>query len=80
VNQSQFVVLAELIQDAFYFGVHHYSGDAPVSHAIIDALLNLDGRIHIQIFHDACKNIGHIPASIARQFLTKLALIIPIMA
>ncbi|MCG5225453.1 M48 family metalloprotease [Acinetobacter pittii] len=50
--------------------------DAPVSHAIIDALLNLDGRIHIQIFHDACKNIGHIPASIARQFLTKLALII----
>ena len=50
--------------------------DAPVSHAIVDALLNLDGRIHIQIFHDACKNIGHMPASIARQFLTKLALII----
>ncbi|MCP6547605.1 hypothetical protein NL497_27910, partial [Klebsiella pneumoniae] len=39
--------------------------DAPVSHAIVDALLNLDGRIHIQIFHDACKNIGHMPASIA---------------
>ncbi len=35
--------------------------DAPVSHAIVDALLNLDGRIHIQIFHDACKNIGHMP-------------------
>ena len=32
--------------------------DAPVSHAIIDALLNLDGRIHIQIFHDACKILG----------------------
>ena len=42
--------------------------DAPVSHTIVDALLNLDGRIHIQIFHDACKNIGHMPASIARQF------------
>ncbi|WP_171503717.1 M48 family metalloprotease [Acinetobacter haemolyticus] len=50
--------------------------DAPVSHAIVDALLHLDGRIHVQIFHDACKNIGHMPASIARQFLTKLANII----
>jgi hypothetical protein len=50
--------------------------DAPVSHAIVDSLLNLDGRIHVQIFHDACRNIGHMPNSIARQFLTKLACII----
>lgn len=50
--------------------------EAAVSHAIVDALLNLDGRIHVQIFHDACKNIGHMPTSIARQFLTKLACII----
>ena len=50
--------------------------DASVSHAIVDALLHLDGRIHVQIFHDACKNIGHMPTSIARQFLTKLACII----
>jgi hypothetical protein len=46
--------------------------EAAVSHAIVDSLLNLDGRIHVQIFHDACKNIGHMPTSIARQFLTKL--------
>lgn len=50
--------------------------DAEVSYAIIDALLNLDGRFHIDIFHEACRNIGHMPAIIARQFLTKLALII----
>ena len=49
---------------------------AEVSRAIIDALLNLDGRIHIQIFHDACANLGNMPATIARQFLTKLAKII----
>ncbi|EET82613.1 MULTISPECIES: M48 family metalloprotease [Acinetobacter] len=50
--------------------------EAEVSRAIVDALLNLDGRVHIQIFLEACKNIGHIPASIARQFLTRLAKII----
>ncbi len=50
--------------------------DAEVSRAIVDALLNLDGRVHIQIFHDACDNLGNMPATIARQFLTKLAKII----
>jgi len=50
--------------------------EAEVSRAIVDALLNLDGRVHIQIFLEACKNIGHMPASIARQFLTRLAKII----
>ena len=39
-------------------------------------MLNLDGRIHIAIFHDAYKNIGSMPASIARQFVMKLARII----
>lgn len=50
--------------------------DAEVSRAIVDSLLNLDGRVHISIFHQACKNIGAMPATIARQFLTKLARII----
>jgi Zn-dependent protease with chaperone function len=49
---------------------------AEVSRAIIDALLNLDGRVHIAIFHDASRNIGGMPSSIARQFVTKLARII----
>ncbi|WP_343596306.1 peptidase M48 [Acinetobacter sp.] len=50
--------------------------DAPVSRALIDALLNVDGRQHVQIFYDACDNIQTMPASFARQFLTKLALIV----
>ncbi|MEN8992200.1 M48 family metalloprotease [Avibacterium paragallinarum] len=50
--------------------------EAEVSRAIVDALLNLDGRVHISIFHQACKNIGTMPATISRQFLTKLAKII----
>ena len=49
---------------------------AEVSRAIVDSLLNLDGRIHIQIFHDACANLGNMPATSARQFITKLAKII----
>jgi hypothetical protein len=50
--------------------------DAAVSRAIIDSLLSMDGRIHIQIFHDACENLGNMPATSARQFVTKLAKII----
>ncbi len=50
--------------------------EVEVSRAIVDALLNLDGRVHISIFLEACQNIGGMPASIARQFLTKLAKII----
>lgn len=50
--------------------------DAEVSRAIVDSLLNLDGRVHISIFYDVCKNIGAMPATIARQFLMKLARII----
>ena len=50
--------------------------EAEVSRAIVDALLNEDGRIHVAIFHQACGNIGKMPRSIALQFLTKLAKII----
>lgn len=50
--------------------------NAEVSRAIVDALLHLDGRVHIQIFHDACANLGNMPATSARQFVTKLAKII----
>ncbi len=50
--------------------------EAEVSRAIVDSLLNLDGRVHIAIFKEACKNIGGMPATIARQFLMKLALIL----
>ena len=50
--------------------------EASVSRAIVDELLRLDGRYHIYIFHEACRNIGTIPKTIARQFLTKLAKII----
>ena len=50
--------------------------EAEVSRAIVDALLNEDGRTHVAIFHEACGNIGSMPASVARQFLTKLAKII----
>jgi Zn-dependent protease with chaperone function len=50
--------------------------EAEVSRAIVDSLLNLDGRVHISIFYEACQNIGTMPATIARQFLMKLARII----
>ncbi|NHB57093.1 M48 family metalloprotease [Acinetobacter shaoyimingii] len=50
--------------------------EAPVSRAIVDSLLNIDGRVHIQIFHEACINLGNMPATSARQFITKLAKII----
>jgi len=50
--------------------------EAEVSRAIVDSLLHLDGRVHISIFYEACKNIGTMPATIARQFLMKLARII----
>ena len=50
--------------------------NAEVSRAIIDALLNLDGRVHIQIFHEACEVLGNMPATSSRQFVTKLAKII----
>lgn len=50
--------------------------EAEVSRAIVDSLLNLDGRVHIQIFHAACENLGNMPATSARQFITKLAKII----
>ena len=50
--------------------------NAEVSRAIVDSLLNLDGRVHIQIFNEACAGLGNMPATSARQFITKLAKII----
>lgn len=50
--------------------------EAQVSRAIIDSLLHIDGRVHIQIFHEACSQLGNMPATSARQFITKLAKII----
>ena len=50
--------------------------EAEVSRAIVDSLLNLDGRVHISIFQQACKNIGGMPTTVARQFMMKLARII----
>ena len=50
--------------------------DAEVSRAIVDSLLNLDGRVHIAIFHEACRLIGGMPTTVARQFAIKLAQII----
>lgn len=50
--------------------------DAPVSHSIVDALLKMDGRVHIQIFLEACQQIGQMPNTMSRQYLTKLAKIV----
>ncbi|ANF81548.1 peptidase M48 [Acinetobacter sp. NCu2D-2] len=50
--------------------------EAEVSRAIVDSLLNLDGRVHISIYRQACKNIGGMPRTVARQFLMKMARII----
>ena len=47
--------------------------EAQVSRAIVDALLHLDGRVHLSIFREASGNIGSMPVGMARQFLTKLA-------
>lgn len=50
--------------------------EAEVSRAIVDSLLNLDGRVHFSIYRQACKNIGGMPTTVARQFLMKMARII----
>lgn len=50
--------------------------DAEVSRSIVEALLAEDGRVHISIFYEACNNIGSMPVTAARQFVTRLAKII----
>ena len=50
--------------------------DAPVSHAIVDALLKMDGRVHIHIFLEACRQVGRMPNTMGRQYLTRLANIV----
>lgn len=49
---------------------------ALVSHAIIDALMAIDHRLHIQIFFDACDLLPKMPKSMAYNFLTRLASVI----
>lgn len=50
--------------------------NALVSHAIIDALMAIDSRLHVQIFYDACDLLPKMPKSMAHNFLTRLAYII----
>ena len=44
-----------------------------VSRAIVEALAQLDPRLYISIFLQAVESLGELPASAARQFLTRLA-------
>lgn len=50
--------------------------DAEISRAIVEALLKLDGRIHLQIFDEALQYIDRMPNIISHHFLKKIAMII----
>lgn len=50
--------------------------DMQISKAIIDALLKIDGRIHLQIFHEALDNIGYMPSIVSRHFVGKISQLI----
>lgn len=50
--------------------------DIMVSKAIIEALLKIDGRVHIQIFNEALKNIAFIPSIASRAFINRISKII----
>lgn len=50
--------------------------DAEVSRAIVEALLKLDGRIHLQIFDEALQYIDRMPNIISHHYLKKIASII----
>jgi hypothetical protein len=50
--------------------------DAEVSRAIVEALLKLDGRIHLQIFNDALQYIDRMPNIISHHYLKKIASLI----
>lgn len=47
-----------------------------VSRSIIEALLKLDGRIHVQIYHEALQNMGTMPTISGRHFTQKISQII----
>lgn len=50
--------------------------DAEVSRAIVEALLQLDGRVHLQIFDEALQYIDRMPNIISHHYLKKIAKII----
>ncbi|MFU8927945.1 M48 family metallopeptidase [Acinetobacter puyangensis] len=50
--------------------------DAQVSQAIIEALLKVDGRVHIQIFYEALRHIDNMPTIASRQFINRISQII----
>lgn len=50
--------------------------DAQVSKAIVEVLLKLDGRVHVQIFHEAIQNIDYMPTIMSRQYIHRIIEII----
>lgn len=47
-----------------------------VSRSIIEALLKLDGRVHVQIYYEALQNMGTMPIISGRHFTQKISQII----
>lgn len=62
------------------FIIRQYRDSIPIeiqaSKAIVEALLKIDERIHIQIFYEALNQIGNMPRIMSRQFIAKLVHII----
>lgn len=50
--------------------------DILVSRAIVEALLKIDGRVHVQIFNEALKNISFMPSIASRAFVQRISKII----
>ena len=50
--------------------------DIQVSKAIIEALMKVDGRIHVQIFYEALNNIGAMPTISGRHFVHRISQVI----
>ncbi|KAA8730997.1 peptidase M48 [Acinetobacter qingfengensis] len=46
--------------------------NALVSQSMVDALLQLDGRVHIQVFYDALKCIDPMPRIASHEFIARL--------
>jgi Zn-dependent protease with chaperone function len=60
VRQGQMIVLEDIV----------------VSRALVDALMDMDRRLHLAVYHDALMGMGDLPDSAARQLLYRLAKII----
>jgi Zn-dependent protease with chaperone function len=50
--------------------------DALVSQSMVEALLKLDGRVHIQVFYEALKQIKLMPKIASEQFVLRLMQIV----